>query len=298
MGKLKIKNKKYLFKRFGEKSLTGKTAVITGASGAIGKQIAVNFLTLDADIIVTYLHEAEGQGLKQSLVTDYGFSADKITMLALDLTDRASIDKFVEEIEKSGAHVKYLINNAGVIGAKAYTVNFDGTIYLSLKMTPLLNKTPGACVVFQSSLSYRFHKIDWEDIEAKKQKKRLTVYAKSKRLLNQTIIALKREWLPEYPNVTYAIAHPGCVISDIMGKPGAISKFLAKPFFHSAATASLSATAAALVRVPEDKLLGPRCFGIWGRPVERKLDKKLFDEGEIKKASAHLRAFSPYTSPV
>ncbi|MDR0850570.1 MAG: SDR family NAD(P)-dependent oxidoreductase [Christensenellaceae bacterium] len=271
---MKFKNQKYLL-RFG--SLKGKTAVITGASGAIGKHIVTNFLLMGAEVILPAL-PGEGEALKEELSSK--FDGSRISVYPIDLCDTASIDKFAEEIKDK--NINFLINNAGVIGKRAYQVNFWGTVYLTIKLTPLLNKNQGSKVAFQSSFSYRFSKIDWTDAESAKVEKKLKAYANSKKLLSLAIVTLKKDFLPAYPNVEYAIAHPGCVASDINGKVSDFSKKMSKLFLHSAETGSLSVTTAALKPVPENRLVGPRCVGIWGKPRFRKLSKSIFDEKELE----------------
>lgn len=272
---MKYKNQKYL-KRFG--SLEGKTAVITGASGAIGKQIAINFLLMGSNVILPSLPN-ETEQLKTELSAQ--FDANKIQVYPIDLTDYTSINKFIEQIKTQ--NIDYLINNAGVIGRLAYKINFLGTMYLTLRLTPLLNKNKNSSVVFQNSFSYRMAKIDWEDLENTKDPKKIRAYAKTKRMQALAVVYLKKNFLKDYPNVKFVIAHPGAVASDINGKATDFQKKISKLFLHSAQTASLSATKAALANVPDNKLAGPRYLGIWGRPRFRGLQKSLYSGQEQAK---------------
>jgi hypothetical protein len=99
-------------------------------------------------------------------------------------------------------------------------------------------------------------------------------------------VALRQDYLREFQNVRYEIAHPGCVFSDITGSFGGrlkkVVNFLTKAVFHSAQTAALSIVVTTLKPVPDKKLVGPRWFGIWGKPKFRKLDKRLYGKEQEK----------------
>ncbi|MCL2621533.1 MAG: SDR family NAD(P)-dependent oxidoreductase [Firmicutes bacterium] len=252
-------------------TLSGKCAVITGASGVIGKQIAVQFLALGATVVLPCLKEEEGEQLKQELQVQ--FKADKIIVTELNLTDSKSIDNLVKLCQT--LNVSFLVNNAGVIGRLAYQVNFKGTLELTNKMLPMLNKHTDSVIVFQSSMSYNTAKIKWL-CKDHNNKKRLAAYAETKLLLNLAVVNMRQNILKNFENVRLEICHPGCVISDIMGKVGNFWKKVAKLFFHTASTAALSATVAAVKTVPNFYLVGPKWFGVWGKPKFRKLNKKLF----------------------
>ena len=253
------------------KILEGKTAIITGATGTIGKQIAVNFLLLGMNVILTTSNLN-----RKALLADLSksFDRNKIHIHSLDLTDDNSINDFVKSVKDKP--INYLINNAGVFGKNVYKVNFLGTLKLAMALTPILNKNENSRVVFQTSMSYWYAKIDWQKFQIERLR-----YKHTKRLLNLGVIALKKNFLLKYPNVNYVLAHPGCVISDILIKRKKFLKAFAKPFFHSAKTASLPATNACFIKVPDNKLLGPKAFGVWGKPKLRNLDKKLFDENNL-----------------
>ncbi|MCL2540250.1 MAG: SDR family NAD(P)-dependent oxidoreductase [Firmicutes bacterium] len=285
---MKKKNVKYLSKFV---RLDGKTAVITGASGAIGKQIAAGFLVLGANVVLPSITMEEGNGAKAELVS-LGYDESKISIYQIDLGSNDSVDAFVDAVKDKS--INYLINNAGVISNKwAYPVNFTGTVYLTAKLTPLLNKNPNSTVVFQSSLSYQFGKVDWSDVRGDNLIKPIKTYSRSKRLLNLAVVAMKEGFLKNYPNVQYAIAHPGCVPSDIMGKKSKLSHAIGKRLFHTAETAALSAILAAIKPVPDDKLVGPRCLGVWGRPKFKNLHKALFIESEQEQIKKVLEDILP-----
>lgn len=89
--------------------LTGRTAVVTGASRGLGQQIAVALAEAGADLCVTARSEAS-----------LGETKDKIERIgkscitsAQDVTDIGSIDAALSVFEADGRSIDILVNNAG-----------------------------------------------------------------------------------------------------------------------------------------------------------------------------------------
>lgn len=91
--------------------LTGKVALVTGASYGIGFAIAKAFAKAGATIVFN--------DIKQELV-DKGieaYAAENITAhgYVCDVTDEAAVNAMVESIEKEIGIIDILVNNAGII---------------------------------------------------------------------------------------------------------------------------------------------------------------------------------------
>lgn len=91
--------------------LKGKTAIITGASRGIGREIAEVFAKNGADIAFTYLSSVEkGESLEKELA-QYG---TKIKGFRSDASDFASADKLAKDVVAEFGRIDVLVNNAGV----------------------------------------------------------------------------------------------------------------------------------------------------------------------------------------
>ncbi|WP_193175563.1 3-oxoacyl-[acyl-carrier-protein] reductase [Oricola nitratireducens] len=87
--------------------LTGRKALVTGASGGIGEAIA---RTLHAQGAIVGLHGTRREKL-ESLAGDLG---DRVHVFPADLTDRAAVKALGETAESTLDGVDILVNNAGI----------------------------------------------------------------------------------------------------------------------------------------------------------------------------------------
>ncbi|GAB3658304.1 3-oxoacyl-[acyl-carrier-protein] reductase [Echinicola sediminis] len=91
--------------------LTGKTALITGASKGIGRAIAIKYAQEGANVAFTFLSSVEkGQALEKELA---GFGI-KAKGFRSDASDFQAAEELVNEVVKEFGSLDVLINNAGV----------------------------------------------------------------------------------------------------------------------------------------------------------------------------------------
>jgi gluconate 5-dehydrogenase len=95
-------------------SLEGKTAVLTGASGFLGRTFALALLANGARVVALGRSErlkAEAVGWANE------FGAEKIAVRQIDMYDVAALDELCREIASQEASIDVLINNAHELGA-------------------------------------------------------------------------------------------------------------------------------------------------------------------------------------
>jgi len=87
-----------------------KTALITGASSGIGKELARIHSEKGGDLIIVARRESNLTELKNELESKHQINC---TALVKDLSVQGAAKEVYDEVQAIGIHVDYLINNAG-----------------------------------------------------------------------------------------------------------------------------------------------------------------------------------------
>src|SRR6201985_2393966 len=91
--------------------LTGKVAVVTGASKGIGAGIAKELAAQGASVVVNYASSKEGA---EKVVAEITKAGGKAIAVGGSVAKPAEIDKLFGETKKTYGKVDILVNNAGV----------------------------------------------------------------------------------------------------------------------------------------------------------------------------------------
>jgi glucose 1-dehydrogenase len=91
--------------------LHDKVALITGSDSGIGQATAVAFAEEGADVVVTYLHDADGAAATRHQVEAAG---RKAIVVQLDIRDETKVGAAFDQAIAAFGTVDILMNNAGV----------------------------------------------------------------------------------------------------------------------------------------------------------------------------------------
>lgn len=89
---------------------SNKTALITGASGGIGLELARVFAKNHINLVITARSKQELEILKSELENDYGISVKVITA---NLSEYENAEDIYNVLKNENIAVEYLVNNAG-----------------------------------------------------------------------------------------------------------------------------------------------------------------------------------------
>jgi 3alpha(or 20beta)-hydroxysteroid dehydrogenase len=103
--------------------LDGKVAIITGAARGMGESHARRFVAEGAKVVMTDRSEAQGRAIADELGANALF-------LPHDVTDAAQWADVVAAAEKAFGPVTILVNNAGILGPMAKTIELTEADYL------------------------------------------------------------------------------------------------------------------------------------------------------------------------
>ncbi len=89
------------------------TALITGASGGIGKELASIHASKGGDLIIVARSKGKLEELKKDLESKYSV---QVMVIEKDLSEAKTPREVYDEVKEAGIQVDYLINNAGFGG--------------------------------------------------------------------------------------------------------------------------------------------------------------------------------------
>ena len=132
--------------------LSGKVALVTGASRGIGKSIALSLGALGAEVIVNYsASEASAEEVAKS-INNQGGSSYK---LKFDVSDEESVNEGINQIIKDSGKIDILINNAGItrdgLLMRMKTSQWDEVLNTNLKGVFLCTKNVSKFMIKQRS---------------------------------------------------------------------------------------------------------------------------------------------------
>src|SRR6266513_6088132 len=91
--------------------LTGKVAIVTGASKGIGAAIATHLAAAGASVVVNY---SSSKADADRVVADIGRAGGKAVAVQANVAQKADIDRLFAETKKAFGRFDILVNNAGV----------------------------------------------------------------------------------------------------------------------------------------------------------------------------------------
>lgn len=142
------------------KLLEGKVALVTGASRGLGRAAALALAKQGAHIIVT----ARTQGGLEELDDEIKAAGSSATLVPMDVTDYAGIDRLGAAIFERWKKLDILIGNAGILGKltpvphiepklwdDVMAVNVTANYRLIRSVDPLLRLAPHGRAIFVTS---------------------------------------------------------------------------------------------------------------------------------------------------
>jgi len=274
---------------------SSKLAVVTGATGGLGLETALDLAGAGAEVILAGRNPAKGRDAETLIRGRY--KDTRVRFEQVDLADLGSVRTFAEGLLTAGRPIDVLINNAGVMAlpkrqstADGFEMQF-GTNYLSHfaltgRLLPLL-KAANARVVQLSSMAHRGGAIRLDDLNYEQGYKPWPVYQQSKLAMLMFAIELDRRSQANSWGLTSVAAHPGFARTDLIANGPADgnalftlgSRVLATFLSHSAADGALpTLMAATMPGVTGGQYFGPQGFQeMKGPPGPGKIEPQALD---------------------
>ena len=196
--------------------LTGRRALVTGATSGLGYETALELLRHGAEVMIAARNPDKSQQAAKRLAAASG--RDEPEILDLDLSDLTRVKDAVEQFKHD--RLDLLVNNAGVMAppqrqtADGFELqigtNHLGHFALTARLLPLLLKAENPRVVTVSSFMHKTVRgISQADFRADNGYDKWSIYSKSKLANVLFMLELDRRARAAGSNLLSAGSHPG-----------------------------------------------------------------------------------------
>ncbi|WP_128547834.1 SDR family NAD(P)-dependent oxidoreductase [Larkinella soli] len=198
-------------------SQTGKTALVTGATSGIGRELANLFAKDGYNLILVARSSESLTQIAHEYEEQFGIKA---TPIARDLMDPKSPEEIYDEVKRSGMEVNVLVNNAGMGEYGMFAsetdihkelgiiqLNVSALVHLSkLFLKDMVQRNEGKILMLGSIASVMPHPL-------------MAVYGATKSFILSFTEALRNEL--KDTNITVTALMPGATNTDFFHKAGA-----------------------------------------------------------------------------
>ena len=204
-------------------NLTGKRAVVTGASDGVGLGIARRLAAAGAEVVMPVRNHAKGEAAADRIRGEV--PGARLVLASVELSSLASIAALGEQLRSEGKPIHLLINNAGVMTpperqttADGFELQFGtnhlGHMALTASLMPLL-KAGHARVTSQSSIAARRGRINWDDLNWENYDG-MAAYSQSKIAVALFSLELNRRSAEAGWGITSNLSHPGVAPTSLL----------------------------------------------------------------------------------
>jgi NAD(P)-dependent dehydrogenase (short-subunit alcohol dehydrogenase family) len=286
--------------------LTGRRALVTGASDGLGLGIAARLAAAGAEVLLPVRNPGKGRAAADRVVQQTP-GAD-VTLLDLDLSSLASVAALGETLREDGRPIHLLINNAGVMTpperqttADGFELQFGtnhlGHFALVAHLLPLL-RAGRARVTSQISVAANSNAINWEDLNWERSYHGMKAYSQSKIAFGLFGLELDRRSQEFGWGITSNLSHPGVAPTSLLDARPEIGRTaqtrgrrlitaLSRRGIVLGTVESAGLPALYAATSPEarpGRFYGPRGLGhLGGPPAEQKLYSRLRDAQEARR---------------
>ncbi|WP_199551901.1 SDR family oxidoreductase [Streptomyces sp. N35] len=204
--------------------LTGRRAVVTGASDGIGLGIATRLAAAGAEVVLPVRNPRKGEAALETIRRTA--PGANVSLRALDLSSLDSVAALGETLRGEGHPVHLLINNAGVMTppdrqttADGFELQFGtnhlGHFALVAQLLPLL-RAGRARVTSQVSVAANRGAINWDDLNWERSYDGMKAYSQSKIAFGLFGLELHRRSRAGGWGITSNLSHPGVAPTNLL----------------------------------------------------------------------------------
>jgi NAD(P)-dependent dehydrogenase (short-subunit alcohol dehydrogenase family) len=204
--------------------LSGKRAVVTGASDGFGLGIATRLAAAGAEVVMPVRNPTKGHAAIGRIADEV--PGAKVSLRELDLSSLASVAALGQALRDEGRPIHILVNNAGVMEPPdrqttvdgfelQFGTNHLGHVALVAHLLPLL-RAGRARVTNQLSIAARSGAINWDDLNWERGYDSRRAYTQSKIAFGLFGLELDRRSRAGGWGITSNISHPGVAPTNLL----------------------------------------------------------------------------------
>jgi NAD(P)-dependent dehydrogenase (short-subunit alcohol dehydrogenase family) len=204
--------------------LSGKRAVVTGASDGVGMVIAARLAAAGADVVLPVRNPRKGAAAVERIRRRTPDA--RVSLREVDLSSLRSVAALSRSLVSEGVPIHVLINNAGVMTPPArqttadgfelqFGTNHLGHFALVQQLLPLL-RTGHARITSQLSIAADHNAINWDDLSWERSYHGMRAYSQSKIALGLFGAELDRRSQAADWGITSNLAHPGVAPTSLL----------------------------------------------------------------------------------
>ncbi|GGY18199.1 short chain dehydrogenase [Streptomyces minutiscleroticus] len=204
--------------------LSGRRAVVTGASDGIGLVLATRLAAAGAEVLLPVRNPRKGEAALAAIRTEVP-DAD-VSLRTLDLSSLTSVTALGETLLAEDRPIHLLVNNAGVMTpperqttADGFELQFGtnhlGHFALVARLLPLL-RAGRARVTTQISVAANSYAINWEDLNWERSYSGGRAYSQSKIAAGLFGLELDRRSEAGGWGITSNLSHPGVAPTSLL----------------------------------------------------------------------------------
>jgi retinol dehydrogenase-14 len=222
-------------------NLAGKTILITGGTGGVGKATASGLAAKAARVLITGRDRGRGEDAAGAIRAAGG----QVEVFVADLSSQSEVRRLADEVLRLHPRIDVLVNNVGgywntrhvtTDGLEhTFALNHLAPFLLTNLLLESLKQNPGARVVTVSSNAHTMGRIDFDDLQGERSYSGARAYNQSK--LANVLFTYELARRLRATSVNANAAHPGLVNTAFgAADPGRAQRLLVpalRPFMQS-----------------------------------------------------------------
>jgi retinol dehydrogenase-14 len=199
----------------GARPMTGKTVLITGGTGGIGRATAVGLASMGARVGITGRDKGRAQRAAAEIASESGASG--VDVFVADMSSQVDVRRLATEVLAAYSRIDVLVNNVGGFWSHrhltadglehTFALNHLAPFLLTTLLLERLKASAPARVVTVSSGAQSMGKIDFDDLMGERTYSGQTAYNQSKLANVMFTYELSRRLAGT--GVTATALHPG-----------------------------------------------------------------------------------------